>query len=142
MNVLSRGKIEVGRLGSIWPVISKLKVNTGLFTNDLVNFPHIYFGLLYLRREILNVFATGPYQSNSNTGTTYHLKMLWSLAVHSDSCSLTTVSPIHFPPLLLPSLSPVTYVCLKFLHKVSSSLVSTVCFHLSFCQCILSNTCL
>ena len=70
------GKSQSGRLGSIWPVISKLKVNTGLFTNDLVNFPHIYFGLLYLRREILNVFASGPDQSNSNTGTTYHLKML------------------------------------------------------------------
>ena len=49
----------MGRLGLIWPVISKLKVNTGLFTNDFVNFPYIYFGLPYLRREILNVFKQG-----------------------------------------------------------------------------------
>lgn len=75
INVSTGGKLSWGRLGSIWPVISKLKVNTGLFTNDLVNFSYIYFGLLYLRREILNVFASGPYQSNSNTGTTDHRRM-------------------------------------------------------------------
>ena len=61
LRVLCSGKTVSGRLGSIWTVISKLKVNTRLFTNDLVNFPYIYFGLLYLRREILNVFASGPY---------------------------------------------------------------------------------
>lgn len=61
IDVLCRGKLYSGRLGSIWPVISRLKVNTGLFTNDFVNFPYIFFGLLCLRREILNVFASGPY---------------------------------------------------------------------------------
>lgn len=74
INTLCRGRPVVGRLGSIWPAVSKLKVNTGFFTNDLVNFPYIFFGLLYLAREIWNVFASGPCQSNLNTGTTYHLK--------------------------------------------------------------------
>lgn len=57
-----------GKLGSIRPVISKLKVDTGLFTNDLVNFAYMCFGLPHLRREILAIFATGPFQNNSNTG--------------------------------------------------------------------------